>query len=502
MPESYTGRLSLNATQPRTVAGPFRNDTAVDNQARLVESSRVINLTAADGAHLTLDDETITTFRHTLRGELIMKHHAAYENARHVWNGNIDRRPALIARCAGVADVQRAVTFARMHSLRLSVRNGGHSAPGYGTNDGGLVIDMSAMKGIRVDPDARTVRAQGGVLWRELDHETQAFGLATTGGTVSNTGIVGLTLGGGLGWLMGKHGLAIDNLISADVVTADGQFRKASATDHPDLFWALRGGGGNFGVVTSIESRLHEIRQVLGGLVLYPLNQARDMLRFYRDFCATLPDEAEAYAALLTSPQGMPVSAMILGYNGPIAEGEKILAPARQFGKPLADLVGPMPYGARQMMLDEPNATHGLQRYWRSAFTERISDELIDLQVEGASRFTSPMSAMIFFHMHGAAARVPPTDTAFAARRPQWDFDLIGQWKDAAESTTHIAWVKSLWSRLEPHMLGTAYVNHLAADDRPEKVRASFGQNFDRLRQVKGVYDPTNLFRLNANIAP
>jgi FAD/FMN-containing dehydrogenase len=459
-------------------------------------------LTTADGASITLDDGKITEFRSALRGDLIMNDHPDYESARRVWNGNIDRRPALIARCAGGADVQRAVSFARTHSLRLSIRDGGHSAPGYGTNDGGLVIDLSTMKGIRVDPDARSVRAQGGVIWRELDHETQAFGLATTGGTVSNTGIVGLTLGGGLGWLMGKHGLAIDNLISADVVTADGQFRKASAVDHPDLFWALRGGGGNFGVVTSVEYQVHEVTQVLGGLVLYPLDQARDMLRFYRDFCATLPDEAEAYAALLTAPQGMPVGAMLLGYNGPISEGEKVLAPARQFGKPIADLVGPMPYTARQMILDDPNATHGLQRYWRSAWTEAVSDELIDLLVDGASKFSSPLSAIIFFYIHGAAVRVSPTDTAFAARQTQWDFDLIGQWANAAESASHIAWVKSFWDRLEPHLPGRAYVNHLASDDRPEKVRVSFGQNYDRLRLVKRVYDPTNLFRLNANIAP
>jgi FAD/FMN-containing dehydrogenase len=456
----------------------------------------------ADGGSTALDDEKISGLRSSLRGEVIMNDHAAYETTRRVWNGNIDRRPALIARCTGVADVQRAVTFAREHSLRLSVRNGGHSAPGYGTNDGGLVIDLSPMKGIRVDPVARTVRAQGGVIWRELDHETQAFGLATTGGTVSNTGIVGLTLGGGLGWLMGKHGLAIDNLLSADVVTADGDFRTASAADHPDLFWALRGGGGNFGVVTSLEYRLHEVPQVLGGLVLYPLDQAGDMLRFYRDFCATLPDEAEAYAALLTAPQGMPVGALLLGYNGPIAEGEKVLAPARHFGTPIADLVGPMPYSARQRMLDDPNATHGLQRYWRSALTERIADELIDRLVEGAAKFSSALSAIIFFYMHGAAVRVPPADTAFAARRTQWDFDLIGQWEHAVESPGHIEWVRFLWGKLEPHLLGTAYVNHLAIDDRPEKVRASYGENYERLRQVKRTYDPANLFRLNANIAP
>ena len=456
----------------------------------------------ADGAHITLSDAGIEGLRSALRGELFQSGHGSHETARRVWNGNVDRRPALIARCTGAADVQQAVNFARAHRLPVSLRGGGHSAPGYGTNDSGLVIDMSPMKGIRVDPNARTVRAQAGVLWRELDHETQAFGLATTGGTVSNTGIAGLTLGGGLGWLMGKHGLTVDNLIAADVVTADGQFRKASATDNPDLFWALRGGGGNFGVVTSFEYRLHPVTTVMGGLVIYPLDQAREVLRFYRDFCRTLPDEAEAYTGLLTSPEGRPVSALILGYNGPIEDGTRVLAPARQFGKPVADLVGPTSYRVRQSMLDEGNAVHGLHRYWRSAFTEHISDELIDVLVEGAANFSSPLSALIFFYMHGAATRVSPTETAFAARRPLWDFDAIGQWTEGAQSPQHIAWVRALWGQLEPHLQGSAYVNHLAADDRPEKVRASFGENYGRLRELKAVYDPTNLFHLNANIAP
>jgi FAD/FMN-containing dehydrogenase len=461
-----------------------------------------ITATTLEGNRANLNDTDIESLRQSLRGELVVAGAAQYEEARRVWNGNVDRRPALIVRCMGTADVQQAVNFARSFGVLVSIRGGGHSAPGYGTNDGGLVIDMSLMNGIRVDPDARTVQAQGGVLWRDLDHETQAFGLATTGGTVSNTGIVGLTLGGGLGWLMGKHGLSIDNLISADVVTADGQFRRASVKDNSDLFWALRGGGGNFGVVTSLEYRLHPVTQVLGGMVIYPLDQARDVLRFYRDFTGTLPDEAEAYAALLTAPEGMPVAALILGYNGPIAEGEKVLAPARRFGKPVADVVGPMPYAARQRMLDEPNAIHGLQRYWRSAFTEQISDGLIDVMVEGASSFSSPMSALLFFHMHGAAARVSPTATAFAPRRAQWDFDAIGQWADGRESATHIAWVRALWGKLEPHLKGSAYVNHLAADDRPEKVRASFGENYALLRTLKAAYDPKNLFRVNANIAP
>jgi len=461
-----------------------------------------IEAVTADGIPCALSDDEIGALQRALRGGLIRSDHDGYEVARRVWNGNVDRRPALIARCTGVADVQQAIAFARASRVRVSVRGGGHGAPGYGTNDGGLVIDLSPMKGIQVDPAARTVRAQGGVLWRELDHETQAFGLATTGGTVSNTGIGGLTLGGGLGWLMGRHGLTVDNLLSADVVTADGRFLRASATDHPDLFWALRGGGGNFGIVTSFEYRLHPVTQVLGGLVIHPLDQASEVLRFYRDFCAGLPDEAEAYSGLLTSPEGMPVVALILGYNGPLEEGEKALAPARRFGRPVADLVGPMPYRARQQMLDEPNATHGLHRYWRSAFTERIADRMIDVLVESAGSFSSPLSALIFFYMHGAPTRVPPAETAFAARRSLWDFDAIGQWTDGAEAERHIGWVRTLWARLEPHLEGSAYVNHLAEDDRPEKVRASFGENYQRLRQIKAVYDPTNLFRINANIPP
>jgi len=453
------------------------------------------------GSDTSLSNAHIDAFRSSIRGELILRDTAGYEAARRVWNGNIDRRPALIVRCTGPADVQLAVNFARAHELLLSLRCGGHSAPGYGTNDGGMVIDLSLMKGIRVDPSSRTVIAQGGVQWREFDHETQAFGLATTGGTVSNTGIAGLTLGGGIGWLMGKHGLSVDNLVSADVITADGQFRTASDTENPDLFWALRGGGGNFGAVTSLQYRLHPITETLSGLVIHPLDQGRDVLRFYRDFCATLPDEAEAFAALLTH-DGHPVVALALGYNGPLEVGEKVLAPARQFGRPLADLVGPMPYGVRQTLLDDPFAKHGLHRYWRSAFVDQLSDALIDGMLHGAAGFTSSLSLIGLFYVHGAAARVPADATAFSARRPAWDFDIIGQWTDAAESSGHTAWVRALWGQVEPELLGTVYINHMMGDDRPERVRASYGDNYARLRDLKALYDPMNLFRVNANIAP
>ncbi|MEA3218146.1 MAG: hypothetical protein QOJ19_4302 [Acidimicrobiia bacterium] len=454
------------------------------------------------GEPRALSSSIIEKLRSSLLGDVVTPDDGSYEAARRVWNGHIDRRPSVIVRCRGDVDVRQAVAFAAENQLLVSVRGGGHSAPGYGTNDGGLVIDLSPLKGIRVDPAARTARAQSGVLWGEFDRETQAFGLATTGGTVSNTGLAGLTLGGGLGWLMGKHGLTVDNLLSADVVTADGAMHTVDADRNPDLFWALRGGGGNFGVVTSFEYQLHPVDTVLGGLVVYGLDQARDVLRFYRDFCPTLPDEAEAYAGLLTDPQaGVPVVALVLGYNGPIAEGERVLAPARSFGRPLADVVGPVPYGVRQTFLDEPNAHHGLHRYWRSAFTEQISDELIDIATDSAGAFSSPMSAVLFFYMHGVATRVPETETAFSARRPQWDFDVIGQWESAGPDV-HTNWVRSVWDRCEPHLQGSAYINHLADDDKPEKVRASYGANLGRLRNVKAKYDPANLFRLNPNIRP
>jgi hypothetical protein len=462
-----------------------------------------IEATSSAGTPTVLDDGAVNGLRSALGGVVVLSDEAGYDDARRVWNGNVDRRPALIARCAGVADVRQAVDFARDHNLVLSVRGGGHSAPGYGTNDGGMVIDLSGLRGIRVDPAARRARAQGGVLWRDFDRETQAFGLATTGGTVSNTGIGGLTLGGGLGWLMGKHGLTIDNVVSADIVTADGGFKTVDADHDPDLFWAIRGGGGNFGIVTSLEYRLHPVDLVLGGLVVYGLDQATEVLRFYRDFCPTLPDEAEVYLGVLTDPgAGVPVVAMVMGYNGPIEEGERVLGPARGFGRPLADMVSAMPYGVRQAILDEPNAINGLQRYWRSAFTEQISDELIDAVVDIAAGFSSPLTALLFFYMHGAATRVAPDATAFSARRPQWDFDIVGQWADPAESDLHIPWVRRAWDLCQPHLEGSAYVNHISLDDEPEKVRASYGTNHARLREVKARFDSTNLFRMNANILP
>jgi FAD/FMN-containing dehydrogenase len=302
---------------------------------------------------------------------------------------------------------------------------------------------------------------------------------------------------------MGKHGLTIDNLLSVDIVTADGRFLAASEEQHPDLFWGIRGGGGNFGIVTSFEFRLHPVGPlVLGGLVIHPLERAKEVLRFYRDFSSKLPDEAEAYAALLTLPEGVPAVALLLGYNGPIDEGERILAPARFFGEPIADLVQPMPYNARQAMLDQGNSVHGIQRYWKSGFTDTVSDELIDTLVEAAGAFSSPMSAILFFNFHGAATRVATDATAFGLRGDKWDLNLLSQWMDAAESERHIGWTRKVWGQVEPLISGSAYTNHIAGDDRPEKVRASYGANYDRLVALKRTYDPENLFRLNPNISP
>ena len=453
---------------------------------------------AAEGV---IDDAAMQRLREHVRGSVIRPGDDGYDDARKIWNGMIDRRPGLIVRCAGVSDVIDAVNFARAHDLQIAVRGGSHSAAGHAMCDGGLVIDLAGLKGVRIDTGARTVQAQGGLIWGELDHETQALGLATTGGTVSNTGIGGLTLGGGLGWLMGKHGFACDNVLSADVVTADGTLITTDAEQHADLFWALKGGGGNFGVVTSIQYQLHPVGpMVLGGMVLHPRAAAKDVLRFYRDYCRTLPDEAEAYAALLTSPDGDPITAILLGYNGDLDEGERVLAPARQFGTPIADLVSPMPYVKRQTLIDDLGV-HGIHRYWKSGFMPELGDDFIDQAVERAETMTSPMSVVGLFYVHGVAARVDPSATAFGLRGAQWDFDIISQWTDPSLADEQVRWTRSFWSEVEPFATGGVYVNHIAADE-PGRVHAAFGANYDRLLAVKRQYDPNNLFRLNHNIDP
>ena len=461
-----------------------------------------IRVITADGGEAILESAAVQSFAEGLRGRLLQPGDGGYDEARRVWNGMIDRRPALIARCAGPADVMAAVRFAREHRLLVSVKGGGHNITGNAVCEGGLMIDLSPMKSVRVDPAGRTARAEAGLTWGEYNRETQAFGLASTGGVVSTTGIAGLTLGGGLGWLMGKHGLSCDNLLSADLVSAEGELLTASADQHPDLFWGLRGGGGNFGVVTSFEYRLHPVAPVLAGMVLHPMTQAKKVLQFYRDFARSCPDEALAAAALMTAPDGAPVVAIIASHIGDIAAGERVLAPVRKFGAPLVDTIAPTSYVALNTLFDAAVPYGGVQRYWKSSFLKELGDDLLDIMVARAASMRSPMSMVLFFHLHGAAARVHPRETAFGAREDLWDYDVISQWTDPAETPDHIRWTREYWSAVEPFASGEVYVNHLDAEEAT-RIRAAYaGGNYDRLVALKNKYDPTNLFRMNQNIRP
>ena len=460
-----------------------------------------LRITTTNGTDAILEEATVQKFADSLRGPLLGPGEDGYDGARKVWNGMIDRRPALIARCAGVADVVAAVRFARTHELLVSVRGGGHNITGNAVCEDGLMIDLSRMKSVRVDPARRTARAEAGLTWGEYNHETQAFGLASTGGVVSTTGIAGLTLGGGLGWLMGKHGLSCDNLLSADLVTADGQFLTASADQHPDLFWGLRGGGGNFGVVTSFDYRVHPVDAVLAGMVLHPMAKAREVLRFYRDFARNCPDEALAAAALMTSPEGAPVVAIIVSYIGDIVAGEAVVAPLRKFGSPLLDTIAPTSYVQLNTLFDAAVPYGGVQRYWKSSFLKQLGDDLIEILIERSAKMLSPMSMVLFFHLHGAAARVDRNATAFGLRDDQWDYDVISQWTDPDESADHVQWTREFWTAVEPFATGEVYVNHLDSEEAT-RIRAAYSQGYERLVALKNKYDPTNLFRLNQNIKP
>jgi FAD/FMN-containing dehydrogenase len=461
-----------------------------------------LRIITKDGGFAILENATVEKLAASLRGRLLRAGDEGYDAARKVWNGMIDRRPALIARCAGPADVIAAVRFVREHELLVSVRGGGHNITGNAVCEGGLMIDLSPMKSLRVDPVGRTARAETGLTWGEYNRETQAFGLASTGGVVSTTGIAGLTLGGGLGWLQGKHGLSCDNLLSADLVTADGELLTASPEQHPDLFWGLRGGGGNFGVVTSFEYRLHTVDSVLAGMVVHPMAKAKEMLSFYREFCRGCPDDIVAAAAMMTSSEGDPIAVIIAAYIGDLAAGEKAMASLRKFGPPLADTIAPTSYVALNSLFDEAFPYGGVQRYWKSSFLKELGDDMLDLMTSRSAKFLSPMSNVLFFHLHGAATRVDPNETAFGARDDQWDYDVISQWTDVSESAGHIQWTREFWTAVEPFASGQVYVNHLDAEEGTTRIKAAYSRNYDRLVALKNKYDPTNLFRLNQNIRP
>jgi FAD/FMN-containing dehydrogenase len=435
-----------------------------------------------------------------LSGQLIRPGDAVYDQARRLWNGKIDKYPALIARCHTAEDVVTAVTFARHHNLALAVRGGAHNSNGFATINNGLVIDLSPMKGITVDPAARTARAEPGLTFGELSRATQAYGLATTTGICSGTGISGATLGGGTGWLMGKHGLAIDNVLAFELVTADGQQLKASATENPDLFWALRGGGGNFGIVTAIEYQLHPLGQILAGMIIHPMANAKKVLRFYRDFSSAAPDDITAYAFLVTMPDIGPAVILMAGYFGDdLAEGERLLAPLRQFGPPLVDTVQPMAYPDFLAMLD-PIAPDGRNYYEPAYSVKQFSDAALDMLITWAGRMTSPFSAILIHHIHGAATRVAPDATAFALREPHYAVIHDAAWEEGL-AETHVAWAQASLASMQPFAMPGVYVNFIVGQQE-EAVRDSYRANYDRLAALKRQYDPTNFFCANQNIKP
>jgi FAD/FMN-containing dehydrogenase len=444
-----------------------------------------------------------------LRGPLIRPNDPRYEQARKVYNGMIDKRPGLIAQCADVADVITAVNFARENNVALAIRGGGHNGGGLGTCDGGVVIDLSRMRGVRVDPRSRTVRADGGCVWGDVDHATHAFGLATASGIISTTGVGGLTLGGGIGHLTRKCGLSIDNLLEVDMVLADGRFVTANAQENLDLFWAVRGGGGNFGVVTSFLFRLHPISTVYAGPILWHLDQAPEVMRFYRDFIVQAPEELNGFFAFLIVPPGPPfpealhnkkMCGIVWCYTGPLEKAEETFRPIRRLGTPALDLVGPMPQPVVQSMFDALYPP-GLQWYWRADFVNELSDEAIELHLKYGSALPSMHSTMHLYPINGAVHRVGKNDTAFSYRESKWAEVIVAVDPDPAKIDGMIPWVKDYWSALHPHSAGGAYVNFMM-DEGQDRVQATYRDNYGRLASIKNKYDPGNLFHVNQNIKP
>jgi FAD/FMN-containing dehydrogenase len=460
-----------------------------------------------------LSAETVRELSDRVLGPVVTPDQSGYREARRVWNGMIDERPGLVVRCRGAADVIRAVRFAREHELLVAVRGGGHNVAGTGTCDGGLVIDLSPMRSVRVDPQDRTVRAQGGATWRDVDHETQAFGLATPGGVVSETGIAGFTLGGGLGWLRRKYGLTCDNLIAADVVTADGELVRTSETERPDLFWALRGGGGNFGIVTSLEYRLHEVGpEVMFAAVMYPFEQAGELLPAWRDFVEEAPEEVSAEALFWTVPdvdtfpeeaRGRKVFIVAALHCGDWREGERVLKPLRELDEPVLDLSAVAPYEEVQTMFD-PFFPAGEKRYyWKSLRLERLDDDVIAAIVDHAASRPSPDTIVPIWHHGGAMSRVGPAETAFGDRSAPYLLSLDSTWTDSDDDQANVEWTREVWRDMQRFSTRGSYLNFPGMGEEGERlVRDAYGANYERLTRVKAEYDPDNFFRVNQNIEP
>lgn len=457
----------------------------------------------------SFDPGAFSAFTASFRGEIIQPGDENYDAARAVYNAMIDKRPALIARCADVADVIATVNFAREADADLAIRGGGHNGPGLGTVEGGIVLDLSRMKGIRVDPIGRTVRVEGGATWGDVDHATHPFGLATPSGIIASTGVGGLTLGGGLGHLSRKYGMTVDNLLAADVVLADGSMVTASADEHPDLFWALRGGGGNFGVVTSFLFRLNPVDTVVGGPTLWPVEQAGEVMRWYRDFIRGAPEDLNGFFAFLTVPPAPPfpealhlksMCAIVWCYTGPKEKADEVFAPVLEVGTPALHGVQEMPFPALQSAFDGLYVP-GMQWYWKADFVRELPDEAIERHIEFGSNLPSMFSTMHLYPINGAVHRVDSGDTAFSYRDVTWGEVIVGVDPDPANAQKISDWARDYWDAVHPYSAGGAYVN-MMMEEGDDRIRAAYRDNYDRLRAVKAIYDPANLFHINQNIAP
>lgn len=457
-----------------------------------------------------VNQDEVVQWKAGMRGTLLQPDDAGYDTARQIWNGMVDCRPAVIARCAGAADISAAIEFAQRHGMRVAVRGGGHNIAGTAVCEGGLVIDLSALRAVRVDPEARLAWVDPGATLADFDHEAQAFGLATPLGINSTTGVAGLTLGGGFGWLSRRYGTTVDNLLGAHIITADGKWHRVDADHEPDLFWAIRGGGGNFGVVTLFEFALHPVGpQIYGGLVVYPLDQAEQVLPKYRDFMAAAPDDLAVWAVLRQAPplpflpesvHGTPVIVLANCYVGPVENGAQAVDPVRGFGQPCGEHLGAMPYQAWQKAFD-PLLTPGARNYWKSHNFAVLDDALLRTAVDAVRALPSPECEIFFGALGGEVSRVAPDATAYAHRDANYVMNIHGRWRDPADDGRCIAWTRETFDSLSPYSLGTVYVNFLT-EDEGARVNAAYGPNYERLARIKGQYDPSNLFRGNQNIAP
>ena len=453
---------------------------------------------------MPLDSEKLEQLRTALRGPLLLPADPGYDEARTVWNGMIDRHPPLIVRATGNADVIAAVNFARDNNLPVSVKGGGHSAAGTAVSDTALMIDLSMMDGVHVDPKTRRAKVQGGATWGIFDRECQVYGLASTGGVISTTGVGGLTLGGGFGYLMGRHGLAIDNLVSLEIVTAAGEVVTASAGENPDLFWALRGGSGNFGIVTSFDFNVHPVGPIVtGGLAAWPIAMAPQVLDFYRSFTAEDSDDLTTFLGFTGAPDGSGnlIAAIIAMHAGSMEDGARAVQPIKDFGPPMMDMLGPIPYVAQQSMMDA-GFPPGAEVYWKAAFINGLSDEALSAFNERAQALPTPNSAIVIENFHGAVRRVAPDATAFPERNAPYNVAIIAIWHEPADADRCIAWARATHDALQPFSTGHVYVNYLGVGDDPERVRDAFGTNYERLAGIKQTYDPGNLFSANQNIRP